>query len=61
LREDDKGKNKAIGTADGREIMTESLPSFRAGNRYNLPASIPLDANTWQVIAENIPFFDKYK
>ena len=61
LREDDKGKNKAVGTGDGREIMTESLPSFRAGNRYNLPASIPLDGNTWNVIAEAIPFFDKFK
>lgn len=61
LREDDKGKNKAVGTADGREIMTESLPSFRAGNRYNLPASIPLDENTWPVIAASIPFFEKYK
>ena len=61
LREDDKGKNKAIGTAEGREIMTESLPSFRAGNRYNLPASIPLDENTWSVIASQIPYFDKYK
>ena len=61
VKEDASGKNKAVGSSDAREIMTESLPSFRAGNRYNLPASIPLDSNTWQVIAEAIPFFEKYK
>jgi len=62
VREDDvSGKNKAVGTSDSREIMTESLPSFRAGNRYNLPAIIPLDANAWDVIASNIPYFDKFK
>ena len=61
LKEDDKGKMKAIGSSDAREIMTESLPSFRAGNRYNLPASIPLDSKAWDVIASNIPYFDKFK
>jgi hypothetical protein len=58
---DKNAKKKAVGSSDGREIMTESLPSFRAGNRYNLPASLPFDANVWNLISKDIPYFEKFK
>lgn len=61
LRDDNTGRIKAVGSSDGREIMTESQPPFRAGNRYNLPASIPFDANVWNAIAANIGWFEKFK
>lgn len=51
-------RKRAIGTGE-RIIYTEGRPSFVAGNRFSLPASVPFDRDGayWTEIAAHIPYF----
>lgn len=55
-----EGRKRAVGTGE-RVLYTEERPAFMAGNRYSLPAEIPFskDGTYWNIIAQNIPFFNK--
>lgn len=52
-------KNRAMGNGQ-RLIHTQERPAYVAKNRYSLPDSIPLDANTWGHLAQTIPYFQKF-
>lgn len=54
-----KERRRAIGSGE-RILYFEERPSFKAKNRYGLPAEIPFtkDGAYWGVIAQTIPFYN---
>lgn len=47
-------RNRGVGTGE-RILFTEARPSYVAGNRYSMPAELPLN---WDSVAKNIPYFN---
>lgn len=65
VKEKDVGFNKKVARAvdAGRFIYTQESAAFDAGNRYSLPAQIPLteDGSAWNTLVEYIPYLsNKY-
>jgi hypothetical protein len=65
VKEKDVGFNKKVARAvdAGRFIYTQESAAFDAGNRYSLPAQIPLteDGSAWNTLVEHIPYLsNKY-
>ena len=48
-------KSRAIGTGE-RMLFSEERPAFIAGNRYSMPAEMPL---AWDSIQNTIPYFNQ--
>ncbi len=59
-----KPKERVRGVGSGERVLyTEERPAFRCKNRFGLPEQIPFDAegNYWNVLAQDIPYYQKAK
>lgn len=52
-------RKRAIGGGI-RMLHTQEKPAYAAKNRYGLPESIPLDGNTWDVLARHVPYLKRF-
>ncbi|WP_435018470.1 ATP-binding protein [Tundrisphaera sp. TA3] len=52
-------RKRAVGSGM-RALHTQEKPAFAAKNRYGLPESLPLDGNTWGVLAQHIPYLKRF-
>lgn len=63
IRTEDLGfgnkKQRASGQGT-RWLFTQERPAYIAKNRYSLPEQIPLDNNAWRIIAQHVPFLNKF-
>jgi hypothetical protein len=54
-----QSRKRAIGSGQ-RILNTQEKPAYAAKNRYGLPESMPLDGNTWGVLAQHVPYLKRF-
>lgn len=52
-------RKRAVGNGS-RVLYTQEKPAYAAKNRYGLPESMPLDGNTWGVLAQHVPYLKRF-
>jgi len=54
-----QSRKRAIGSG-ARVLNTQEKPAYAAKNRYGLPESMPLDGNSWSVLAQHVPYLKQF-